>query len=81
MTPHFDCSGVQEFRVQVLEWNALVVLEGTQEVHLHLIYVHTCEKPLFNGGGDIYLLSLNIFHPIRSYISNGWYILTPYHHL
>ena len=35
-------------------------------VHLHLIYVYTCENPLFSWGGGIYLPSLSIFHPISS---------------
>ena len=35
-------------------------------VHLHLNYVYTCENPLFNGGGGIYLPLMNIFHPISS---------------
>ena len=46
------------------------VLQGTRTwypltgVHLHLIYVYTCENPQFNGG--IYLPLLNIFYPISS---------------
>jgi hypothetical protein len=38
---------------------------GPRDVHLHLIYVDTCENPLFNGGG--YLPSfVEYFYPISS---------------
>jgi hypothetical protein len=45
----------------------LNLLAYAQGVHLHLIYVYTCENPLFNRGrGGIYLPSLNIFYHTSS---------------
>ena len=54
------CIRVRQMQLRVSH----LPLEYPRGVHLHLIYVYTCENPLFNGG--IYFPSLNIFYPISS---------------